>query len=188
MPKLTSGYTTEWDDDIGILVNKRKEIVAYDISYPIDKCYLHGFPDASISAFAAVVYFKSVSRCGNVVEFVTSKSRIVPLNKTFTIPRLELLGNVLLSSLIRVLYNLLREEIAIEEIFCWMDSFISLSWIRAVNQEFRLFIKNRVIKMRENLNPSLRKYCGTNENLADIITRFSSSNNSSENLSNNSIW
>ena len=146
-----------WDDDIGILVNKRKEIVTsltssetvsfnrcfypYDISDPIDKCYLHGFSDASISAFTGVVYFKSVSRCGNVaIKFVTSKSRIVPLNKTYTIPRLELLGNVILSSLIRVVYNSLREEITIEEIFCWADSFISLSWIRAVNQELRLSV------------------------------------------------
>ena len=84
----------EWDDDIGILVNKWKDIVTsltssetvsfnrcfypYDISDPIDKCYLHGFSDASISAFATVVYFKSVSRCEDVaIKFVTSKSRIV---------------------------------------------------------------------------------------------------------------
>ena len=136
-------------------------------------------------AFALVIYFKFVSRCGNVViKFVTSKSRIVPLNKTFTIPRLELLGNVILSSLIHVVYNLLREEIAIEGIFCWTDSFISLSWIRAVNQEFRLFVQNRVI----SVNPSLKRYCDTKENPADITMRFSSSKNSSENLSNNSIW
>ena len=132
----------EWDDDIGILVSKWKEIVTsltsseavnfsrcfypYDISDPIDKCYLHGFSDAPISAFAAVVYFKSVSRCGDVaVKFVTSKSRIVPLNKTYTIPRLELLGNVILSGLIRVVYNSLHEEIAIEKIFRWTDSYIS---------------------------------------------------------------
>ena len=194
----------EWDDDIGILVNKWKEIVTsltssetvsfnrcfypYDMNDPIDKCYLHGFSDASISAFAAVVYFGSISRCGNVaIKFVTSKSRILPLNKSYTIPRLELLGNVILSSLIRVVYNSLHEEIAIEDFFCWTDSFISLSWIRAVNQEFKLFVQNRVIKNRENVNASLWRYCDTKENPADIITRFSSSNNSSENLSNNSI-
>ena len=82
----------------------------------------------------------------------------------------------------------MREEIAIEEIICWTNSFISLSWIRAVNQEFRFFVQNRVIKIRENVNPSLWRYCDTKENPADIITRFSSSNYSSENLSNNSIW
>ena len=39
--------------------------------------------------------------------FVVSKSRIVPLNKSITIPRLELLENFILSNLIRV-YNSLR--------------------------------------------------------------------------------
>ena len=32
----------------------------------------------------------------------------------------------------------LSEEIFIEEFICWTDSFISLSWIKAVNQEFKL--------------------------------------------------
>ena len=172
----------EWDDDTGILV--MKEIVTsltssetvsfnhcfypYGINEPIDKCYLHGFSDAPISAFAAVVYFKSISRCGNVaIKFVTSKSRIVPLNKTYIIPRLELLGNVILSSLIRVVYNSLHEETANGEMFCWTDLFISLSWIRAFNQEFRLFVQNRFIKIRENVNASLWRYCDTKENPSD---------------------
>ena len=74
----------------------------YDISDPIGKCYLHRFSDASISAFAVVVYFKFVSRCGNVaIKFVTSKSRIVPLNKWYIL-RLEVLGNVILPSLTRM--------------------------------------------------------------------------------------
>ena len=41
------------------------------------------------------------------LTFVVSKSRIVPLNKSITIPRLELLENFILSNLIRV-YNSLR--------------------------------------------------------------------------------
>lgn len=58
-----------------------------------------------------------------------------------------------------------------------MDSFISLSWIRGVNQELRLFEQNRAIKICENVNPALWKYCGAKENPVEIITRFSSSNN-----------
>ena len=34
----------------------------------------------------------------------------------------------------------------------------------------------------------LWRYCDSKGNPGDIITRFSSSNNSSENLSNNSMW
>ena len=84
--------------------------------------------------------------------------------------------------LIRVVFNSLCEEIAIEEIFCWMDSFISLSLIQAFNQEFRLFVQNRVINIRENVNLSLWIYCDTKENPVDTITTFSSSNNSTEDL------
>ena len=46
---------------------------------------INSFFDASTSAFAAVLYFKSV-----VIKIVTSNSRVVPLNKTYTIPRLGL--------------------------------------------------------------------------------------------------
>ena len=124
----------EWDDDIGILVNKWKEIVTSltssetvsfnccfyldSINDPIDKYYLHWFSDASITAFAAVIYFISISRCGNVaIKFVTLKSRIVPLNKTYTIPRLELLGNVILSSLIRVFIIRWTKKLRLKKFF-----------------------------------------------------------------------
>ena len=58
----------------------------------------------------------------------------------------------------------------------------------AVNQEFRLFVQNSANKIRENVNISLWRYCGADENPVDIIARLSSLNNSSDNLSNNSIW
>ena len=99
----------KWDDNIGELVNKWNVIVKslasseiiyfkrcdylHDIPDSVEKYYLHGFSDASNSAFAAVVYIKAVAKYGNdSVTFVTSKSRIVPLNKSITIPLLKLLG------------------------------------------------------------------------------------------------
>ena len=147
-----------------------------DIRDPVEKYYLHGFSNASNSACAAVVYIKAVTKYGNIsVTFVTSKSRIVPLNKSITIPPLELLGNFILSNLIRSVYDSLSEEIFIEELICWTDSFISLSWIKAVNQE--------VIKTRESVKSSLWNYCSTKENPADIITWFHP-----HDLSSNSLW
>ena len=156
----------------------------HDICDPVEKYYLHGFSDASNSAYAAVVYIKAVTKYGNIsVTFVTSKSRIVPLNKSIPMPRLELLRNFILSNLIRSVYSSLSEEIFIEGLICWTDSFISLSWIKAVNQEFILFVQNRVIKVRESVKPSLWNYCNTKENPADIITRFRP-----HDLSSNSLW
>ena len=118
-----------------------------------------------------------------VLHLWLSKSRIVPLNKSITIPRLGLLGNFILLNLIRSVYDSVSEEIVIEELICWADSFISLSWIRAVNQEFKLFVQNRVIKIRESVKPSLWNYCNTKENPADKITRFRP-----HDLSSNSLW
>ena len=95
----------KWDDNIGVLVNKWNEIVKslasseiiyfkpcyylHDIRDPVEKYYLHGFSDASNSAYAAVVYIKPVTKYGNIsVTLMTSKSRIVQfqLNKSITIP------------------------------------------------------------------------------------------------------
>ena len=84
----------KWDDNIGVLVNKCNEIVkslasseiiyfkrcyySHDIRDPVEKYYLHGFSDASNSAYAAVVYIKPVTKYGNIsVTLMTSKSRIV---------------------------------------------------------------------------------------------------------------
>ena len=63
-----------------IYVNPKEQII---------ECELHGFGDASIKAYCAVVYL--VYRTNNKVysELLTSRSRVAPL-KTLTIPRLEL--------------------------------------------------------------------------------------------------
>ena len=54
----------------------------YHIHNPIENCYLHGFLDSPLSAYAACIYLKSLSRSGNVfLQFVTAKSRVVPLKK-----------------------------------------------------------------------------------------------------------
>ncbi|GFV25960.1 integrase_H2C2 domain-containing protein [Trichonephila clavipes] len=51
---------------------------------------LHGFSDASQSAYGAVVYCKSITSDGKMlVHLIASKSRVAPTKQT-TIPRLEL--------------------------------------------------------------------------------------------------
>ena len=44
--------------------------------------------------------------------------------------------------------------------------------IKAVNQEFKLFVQNGVIKIRESVKPSLWNYCNGKKNLADMVTGF----------------
>ncbi|XP_046971162.1 uncharacterized protein LOC124538197 [Vanessa cardui] len=62
---------------------------------------LHAFADASRSAYAAVVYCRSIDAEGKVhVSLVTAKTKVSPIEKEVTIPRLELCGAVLAAKLI----------------------------------------------------------------------------------------
>ncbi|XP_065091044.1 uncharacterized protein LOC135712003 [Ochlerotatus camptorhynchus] len=62
---------------------------------------LHGFSDASMRAYGAVVYIRSITAEGTIeVNLVASKSRVAPL-KPVTIPRLELCDAKLLAELVR---------------------------------------------------------------------------------------
>ena len=79
---------------------------------------LHGFCDASLQAYAAVVYVRSIYQNGHIeVRIVTSKTRVSPIKKP-TIPRLELLGAVLLSRLTATV----SETIPNSQIIYWTDS------------------------------------------------------------------
>ena len=58
-----------------------KRYFIYNLSDPIKEIYLHGFSDASQSAYAACIYLQSVTQLGNVtVKFVTAKSRVIPID------------------------------------------------------------------------------------------------------------
>ena len=75
-----------------------------------------------------VFYIKSIRRSGNIsVNLVTSKSRVIPMKKKYSIPRLELLGTFILSKLMVTVLNSLKEEIFIDEFYCYSDSHIALA-------------------------------------------------------------
>ena len=84
---------------------------------------------------------------------VASKSRVAPLKNPQTIPRLELMGNVILARLVEAVCNALKDEIPIRKVHCHTDSKISLSWIKAVSREFQVFVKNRVNEVQCKVPP-----------------------------------
>ena len=64
---------------------------------------LHGFSDASVEAYACVIYLRVVYSTKRIdTSLIMSKSRITPKTKPQTIPRLELLAAMLLSRLMKV--------------------------------------------------------------------------------------
>ena len=99
----------------------------HDVSDPIAKNETHGFSDASEVAYGCCVYINYITQSGNiVVSLITSKSRIVPKKKKFTIPRLELLGNYILIRLTVSVLSGFSNEIIINNVYCWSDLQISL--------------------------------------------------------------
>ncbi|XP_071581643.1 uncharacterized protein [Temnothorax nylanderi] len=88
---------------------------------------LHRFADASIRAYAAVVYLQIVHSPTNVqVILLAAKTKVAPL-KTISVPRLELNAVVLLTRLLEWVRNSMRLMRAL--LFGWTDAQIALAWI-----------------------------------------------------------
>ena len=98
-----------------IEISRRFEIG--DTTNPVIKRELHGFCDASLNGYGACIYVKTFYESGNIsISLLCSKSRVAPL-KQETIPRLELLGALLLSRLMFSVSSSLKEEILIDSIY-----------------------------------------------------------------------
>ena len=98
--EITSDLRRNWDKMLNTLENIIKisiprKVVNQDLNDPIDLIELHGFSDASLQNYGVSIYIRSISKGGNVsVNLIASKSRLPPIKQS-TIPRLELLGNIL---------------------------------------------------------------------------------------------
>ena len=84
----------------------------YIVSYE-----LHRFSDASEKAYGCCVYLKWLTKNNFIsTSLVALKSRLAPYKNKITIPRLELLGNLLLSRLILTALNSFKGEIDISSL------------------------------------------------------------------------
>ena len=132
---------------------------------------LHGFADASEKAYGVVVYLRLETTTGTVfTQLVSSKTRVAPINGE-TIPRLELLGALVLARLVNTVLTAFDGTLKVDAVFFWSDSQIVLWWIRGVNREFKQFIQNRVVEIRRLTKPTQWNYCPTESNPADICSR-----------------
>ena len=108
----------------------------------IESVQLHGFCDASESAYAAVVYLRMVD-CSDVVHvvLVMAKTKVAPL-KRLTIPRLELCGAT-----------------------------IVLSWRSGNPRRFKVFVGNRVSQIIDLVPPHRWSHVAGLDNPADCGSR-----------------
>lgn len=143
---------------------------------------MHGFCDASESAYGACVYIRvSNDRNEHRVQLLASKSRVAPLKAT-TVPRLELCGAVLLATLMCKTMEALNNKM--NRIYCWTDSSIVLAWINAPSKQWDTFVSNRVSVIQQYTDSSSWHHVSSEHNPADILSRGSSP----EQLKNSSLW
>ena len=132
----------DWDDTPDERVQAQWEKIISELNslegLEVPRCYfrleskpvtvqLHAFSDASENAYAAAIYARSTYNNGHVeARLVTSKTRVSPVKKQ-TIPRLELLGALILARLGNAVVKAFPRVV---EVFYWVDLLAVLCWIR----------------------------------------------------------
>ena len=180
------GPKLDWDEPLsGKLLKKWHSLVAdlqesQPISVPrsylanihqaVDTYSLCGFCDASVNAYAAVVYLVIKTSTGHSVRFVVSKTRVAPV-KTQTIPRLELLSALLLARLMVTVAQGLESELPLTQPRCFTDSKVALFWIQGHGKEWKPFVQNRVNEIRRLTPMECWQHCSGKNNPADIPSR-----------------
>ena len=178
-----------WKDELPILTAKR-----------IDRCYtkpgcttvsLHGFADASMKAYGAVVYCRATYPDREpTISLVASKTKLVkkpkkkkdkeksegkkeledtPPETSNSIHRLELCAALLLAKLISKLGKLL--DIPPANWVAWSDSSTVLAWLDGNSRSQPIYETNRVRQTLELTAPSIWHYVPTLTNPADCASR-----------------
>ncbi|XP_071581880.1 uncharacterized protein [Temnothorax nylanderi] len=130
---------------------------------------IHGFADASASAYGAVVYLKVTHLDGTVeITILLSKSRVAPL-KPMSIPRLELCAAVLLARAIAAAR--LALTIAIKIYHCWTDSKVAKAWLSQPPSRWKMFVANRVHEVQTLLPNVEWHHVPSQQNPADLVSR-----------------
>ena len=171
--EVSGELKTSWFRFVSILSNLRSvklQRFVLDCDFPPSRVELHGFCDSSIEVYCAVVYIRIVSESGAAVQFLCAKTKVSPL-KSLTIPRLELLGCLLLSDLLKECFYSLRGRVALDDTYCWTDSKIALCWIRGKEKCWKPWVENRVVRIRSVVDRKNWYHVKGELNPADFPTR-----------------
>ena len=126
------------------------------------------FCDASKAAYAAVIYLRCVSKNNVTSNNLIAKSRVSPM-KQQTIPRLELLGAVLLARLTSLVMQFLSSW-SFTRVTYFTDSMNVLCWIQGA-KKWNSYISKRLEEINTLTSRQHWQHCEGEENPADYPTR-----------------
>ncbi|XP_076285566.1 uncharacterized protein LOC143211619 [Lasioglossum baleicum] len=127
---------------------------------------LHGFCDASESAYAASLYL--VAADTKVSRLIVAKSKVAPI-KVISLPKLELCGAQLLVRLVNSLLSKLDSQPV--DIHCWSYSKVALAWLQGHPSRWKPFVANRVSEILTSLPHATWRHVRSADNPADCATR-----------------
>ena len=167
-PDLVEQHST-WRQQLPLLSSKQLPRCYYRSDATVLTKQLHGFADASLKAYGAVVYMRSTySNHPPMLSLILSKTRVAKL-KPSTVPRQELCAAVLLTELLTEVKGILNIPDA--DVYCWSDSSIVLSWLDGHPRDYKVFITNRVHSVLQATSPKSWRHVPTAENPADCASR-----------------
>ena len=173
-----------WDEELSQELKSRWDFLVQELYHlaeiRIPRCYfstfserqrieLHGFCDASGKAYAAVVYLRAVFNDHVEVALLCCKTRVAPL-KLQTIPRLELLGALILARLMECTSRALAAHLPVSDMYYWTDSVTVLCWIQN-DKPWKQFVVNRVNEIRKITSVRSWRHCPGTLNPADLPSR-----------------
>lgn len=166
---------TNWDDIASPDIAKMWECFRSelpDISHhQFSRLVIHGFCDSSSIGYGCVIYFRFVTRVGQVkLGLIFAKSRVAPL-KTLSIPRLELCSAYLLAEMLVYVKRSCFSRLTFDTVYAWSDSQVALSWIAASPHRWKTFVANRVAQIQERVNSTSWHYVPTHLNPANCVSR-----------------
>ncbi|XP_048481754.1 uncharacterized protein LOC119693943 [Plutella xylostella] len=136
----------------------------------VNNTQMHIFCDASIKAYATVIFWRFTRFDGRVkVCFVGSKCRVTPL-RPVSIPRLELQAALLAARLAHTVQTE-HKDIQPNQRFFWTDSSTVLQWLRSDPRSYKPYVAHRLGELDELAAPAEWRHVPSRLNAADVATR-----------------